>query len=147
MFPSRTQVEAIAQNQLHKETVRLMGEAESYAKIAFPLGPEIEIQDREQQVLLLAERIKGGDRADPTIVLQASTHLWSKGVAELRIGGKLKAAVGPFPLQAPVEHGIERRVPGTPLLIDDWPDFYRPGIGRERALLIADLRGQTQTNR
>src|SRR6266568_3928762 len=51
------------------------------------------------------------------------------------------------PLQAPVEHGIERGVPGTPLLIDDRPDFERPGIGGERALLIANLRGQAQTHR
>src|SRR5438067_1158832 len=98
-------------------------------------------------MLLLAQGIKRGDRSDPAMVLQASIDLGEEGVAELRIGGELEASVGAFAFQAPFEDGIERDVPGTPLLIDDGPDFDSPCIGGERALLIADLGRETEAHR
>ena len=75
-----------------------MGEAESHPKVAFPLGPEIQINHGKEQVLLLAERIKGGDRAYAPVVFQTPTDFGGQVVAQFRIGGKLKAAFDAFPL-------------------------------------------------
>src|SRR5262249_47794940 len=137
---------AVTQNQFDEQAICLWRQANADPNIAFPLRPEVEIKDREQQVLLLAEWVKGRDRSDPPIVLQASTDLWQHGVAEFGIGGKCKAAVGAFAFQAPVEHRIERGVPGPPLLIKNRSDLDRPGIRGEGALLIANLRRQTQAH-
>ena len=73
---------AITQNQFDEQAIRRWRQANADPNIAFPLRPEVEIKDREQQVLLLAEWVKGRDWSDPPIVLQASTDLWQKGVAE-----------------------------------------------------------------
>lgn len=80
--PPAPQSKAGTWNELDKQTVRVRRQANAYPHIAFPLRSEIEIQDREQQVLRLAEWVKGGDRSHPTIVLQASTDLGGDGIAE-----------------------------------------------------------------
>src|SRR5215831_14943181 len=67
---------AVTQNQFDKQAIRFWRQANADPNIAFPLRPKVEIKDWEQQVLLLAEWVKGRDRSEPPIVLQASTDLW-----------------------------------------------------------------------
>ena len=136
---SSSPVKAVAQNEFDQQAIRPWRQANAYSKIAFPLWSQIEIEDREQKVLLLTQGVNGSDRPDPAVVLQAGADFWGDGVAELRIGGKFKALAGVFTFQAPFEDGIERDVPGTPLFIDDGPYLQGPRIRGERALLIADL--------
>ena len=56
---------AVTQNQFDEQAICLWRQANAYPNIAFPLRPEVEIKDWEQQVLLLAEWVKGRDRSEP----------------------------------------------------------------------------------
>ena len=139
-------VKTVTQNEFEQQAIRLWRQAYAYPKIAFPLGAEVEIEDREQEVLLLAERVHGGNRSDPTIVFEASTDLGRESVADFGVGGKRKALVRGFSLQTPLKHRIQCSVPGTLLLIDNRPNLEGPGIRGERTLLIADLGRQTEAH-
>ena len=142
--PSSPQAKAITHNQLHEETVCRRRQAESHPEVAFPLRPEIEIKHGKKQLLLPAQRIKRGDGAYPAVVFQAPADGRRELIADLRVGGKLKAAVHAFALQVPVEHGIQRCIEGSPLLVENRSQLQRPGIGGEGPLLIADLQRQAE---
>jgi hypothetical protein len=105
-------VKAVTQNEFDQQAIRLWREANAYPNIAFPLWAEVEIEDRKQEVLLLAERVKGGDRSDPPIVFEASTDRGSEGIAEFGVGGKLKALVRVFPFKLRSNTGLNEAYQG-----------------------------------
>src|SRR5262245_7350342 len=67
----RKRAESIAENHLDDQSVGAGCQSRPDAKVEFPARAEIDVDYRNDQVLLLAGRIDVGDRAEIALVLQA----------------------------------------------------------------------------
>src|SRR5262249_35841369 len=126
--------EAVAEDRLDDEPIRARREPGPDAEIEFPARPEIDVEHREDQVLLLARRTDVHDLPAVAVVPEARRHAGGDVIADLRGRGEAEALTRVVALQRLVDGGIERPVPAADLLIDDRPDLPRPRVRREIAL-------------
>src|SRR6266540_1420078 len=140
-------VESVADDHLDDQAVGGGCEPDSHAGIELPLGPEVQVDDGEDLVLLLPESVESADWTKPGIVLEARADPGGEGVTDLQARRELEAAARVLAFQRQAERGIEGDVPGPPLLVDDGADGECPRVGGERAALVVDLDRQAQPDR
>src|SRR5438445_490820 len=142
----RGTAEAIADEDLQDVGVGTRRQPEPDAGVELPARPQVQVDDRKDQVLLPPDRIEPRHGSDRAVVFDARADRPRDVVADLRVRGELEAAplLDALALEAPVEHGVERGIPGPDLLVDDRTELERPGVGGERRPLVADLDGEAQ---
>src|SRR5579863_3134150 len=115
------------------------GCADADSKVELPLWPQIEIDGRNELLLLIVKRTESRDRSQGTVILQPARDAFRDVIAELKVGGKHYALVNTWAVKRAVERGIEAQVPGSDFLVHDGANFPCPGVGREGGALVADF--------
>src|SRR5207253_272121 len=77
--------EAVAENDFENELVRARRQTHADARVEFPARPEVEIENREDLVLLLLDGIEPGQRTNRTVILEPDRDPVRDRVADLRI--------------------------------------------------------------
>src|SRR5882762_9552780 len=91
--------------------------AHTYSKIDFPLGREIQINGRENLLLLLADGVEACDWTQRAVILDASRDFLGEIIAELEVGREHEPLIHARPMKRPAK-----------LLIDDGTNFPRPSV-------------------
>ena len=80
-------------------------------------------------MLLVAQGVEAGDRAERSVVLQAAGDFRGEIVARLEVGRELEAFADTGAVERAVERWVERPIPLAEFLIDDGPDLPGSGVG------------------
>lgn len=79
------EIEAVAQDHLADQMVGRSCHANPQPEIHFPLGGEIQVNGRENLLLLLSDGIEPGHRPQRPIILKSCRHFLRNVVAQLHI--------------------------------------------------------------
>src|SRR6266571_1944990 len=139
LLKDASEIETVAENHLRKQVIRGARHAHTQPKIDFPLGREVQVNRGKNLLLLLAYRVKARDRAERAVILEASRDFLGEIVAELEVGRENETLIHTRAMEGSVKRGIERKIPRAELLIDNGPDFPRPGVRGVSAALPADF--------
>src|SRR5260370_40906805 len=93
----------------------------------------------EKLLFFVFSRVKPRDRTERAVILDASRDFLGEIVAELEVGRENETLIHTWPMEGSVKRGIERKIPRAELLIDNRPDFPRPGVCGVSAALPADF--------
>ena len=139
--------EATADDHFQDEVISASSQADANTKIKLPLWRHIEINCREDLMLLVAHGIKTTERAERAVVFQPAIDLFRKGVCDFEIGGELKAALGARSLDGPLERRIEREVPALDVFVDDGSNLPASRVFGKLVPHAADLLRETDAHR
>src|SRR5258705_5147610 len=142
-----TRSETAAEDHLDDEPIGGSGETGAHPEVELPARVHVEGLNRVELMLLLGGGGKVADRPQRAVVLDSRTYHLRQVVAHLGGGGELDARLRAWALEALLEGRVDREVPAAPLLVDDWTDLERPGVGGEIALLLAELERETEPHR
>src|ERR1700687_3062306 len=78
--------ETSANDEFHDQVIAGVVGVEADAEVQLPLGGNIEINRREELVILSSQRKKFGGGPERTVVFQSTGDLLGESVAELRVG-------------------------------------------------------------
>ena len=82
--------EAAADDALDDQMVGGASCADAHAEIELPLRGQIEVDAREELLLLIAQRIESGERTVCSIVFQAAGNFLREVVADLCVGENVR---------------------------------------------------------
>src|SRR5271156_206198 len=120
---------------------------DAHSEVELPLWPQIEVNGRNELLLLIVERTEIRDRSVRTVVLKPAGDSSCEVVTELEIGREDKTLVHAGAMKRPVQRGVEGQIPAPDFLVDNWTDFPSPSVGVERSPLVADFVRQTESHR
>src|SRR5207302_11317856 len=100
-----------------------------------------------RSVLLIVQGIEPGNGSGRSVVLESTSDVLSKVVAELGGGSKFHAFVHSSSQPGACQRLIEGQIPRPQSLIHNRPDLPGPGISREFAAHIAQLSRHTDSHR
>src|SRR5437870_4416974 len=86
-------LKAPAQNQFGDQAVGAMVDADPHAKVEFPLGRKVQIDDWDDLMLLIAKFVKTRHAAQRAVIFHAEGNPARQLVAQLAAGGEFKALV------------------------------------------------------
>jgi len=121
-----SEIKAITQNHFGNQVVGRARETDTEAEIDLPLRSDIQINRRENLVLLLRDRIESRDWADRTVIFQTSRDFRSQIVAEFEVRRKDNALLHALTMKGPVQCRVQGPIPSADLLVHDRTDFPRP---------------------
>src|SRR5262245_26783601 len=139
---SHSEVETIAEDHLGYEVIGGAGQPDTHSEIYFPLRGKIQVDGRENLVLLLCDGIEIRGGANRSVVFEATGDFFGEVVAEFEIGGKEGAQILGQAVNGVVESRIEGKIRTATLLIDDGPHSPAPRVHGILTLLITHLVGE-----
>ncbi len=80
------EVETAAEDHFDEQVVGAMRSADAYAEIELPIGVEIEIDARDELLLLLTDGIEACDGSVRRIVFEAARDFFGEVVADFHAG-------------------------------------------------------------
>ncbi len=110
------------------------------AEIDLPLGRYVEIDGREDLLLLIVEAGDVGDAAVVGVVFDPARNHLGDVPADFDCRCEVESEVHIRPVEGALERRVDGPVEATFLPIDNRTDLPRPGIPIEEGALIADLR-------
>src|SRR5262249_43705107 len=122
-------------------------ESPADAEVQFPLGRDVQVDRREDLLLLVGNWIEISDRPQRAVVLQAAGYFLRKVIRHFGIGREDPAFIDIHAMQRLIDSGIEREIPSPYLLVDDRAHLPRPGIFRILAALVSNFVRETQPHR
>src|SRR5713226_2457919 len=142
-----SEIETIPENHFRNQVIRRARYPNAQPKIHFPLRRQVQIDGRENLVLLFAQRQKLRSRTHRSVILNPSGNFFGEVVADFHIRRKDESIAHARAVKRFVKRGIKRQVPRPDLFIDNRAHLPGPGVHRKLAPLVADLVRQTQTHR
>src|ERR1700674_3866578 len=139
--------EAPPEDALDNQMIGGSGCADADSEVELPLRPQIEVNRRNELLLLLVEWIEDRDRSVPRVIFQPASDSFGEIIARLHVGGKHYALMNAGAVKRAVERGVETQVPAADFLVHDGADFPGPGVGREGGALVSDFVRQTHPYR
>src|SRR5215831_2226701 len=121
------EIEAIAEDHLGDQVIRGMRHANTQAEIHFPFRRKIQIDGRENLVLLLTCRKKIRRLTNSAIVFKSAGDFFREVVAELEVGRKRDSLRDAGTMERAIKGWIKRPIPWTRLLINNRADLPGPG--------------------
>ena len=91
--------ESPAEDALDDQMVSGSGRADPNSEVEFPLRPQIEINGREQLLLLILQRIEAVQRSGGCVVFQPCGNSFCEIVADLCIGREHYALINAWPMK------------------------------------------------
>src|SRR5580698_6253259 len=113
---------------LNNQMIGGSSRADSHSKVELPLWSQIEVNGRNELLLLIPQRTEICDRSIGSIVFESAGDSSCEVVAEFEIGREHKTLVHTWAMKRAVERGIEGQIPATDFLVHDGTDFPSPGI-------------------
>src|SRR5580704_5349999 len=138
---------AVAQDHLYQQVIGTCRDAYAHTEIKLPFRAQIQVDSRQDLLLLLAQRIEASHRTERAIILQTAGDLRRDVVTDFEVRRKFQPTARVGTVEGAVQRWVERAVPASQLFIDDGADLPGPGIRREDGALIADLRRQADSYR
>src|SRR5262249_42460376 len=114
------------------------------AEVDLPFWGKVEINGREELVLLLGNWIEIRGRADGAVILEAGGDFLGEVVADLDVGRKDQALALREAVDGLVKSRVERQIPRADLLINDRAHFPSPGVHGKPAALVAEFVGEAE---
>lgn len=96
---------ATADDHLQDEVVSASGQTNADSEVEFPLGRDIQIDGREDLVLLFARRIKTANRADGAVVFNSAIDLLGERIGDFDVRSEFEPTFGAGSLQGALEDG------------------------------------------
>ena len=140
------EIEAIAENHFGNQMIRGMREADTEAEIDFPIRGKIQVDGREDLMLLLSGGKKIRGRTDGAVVFESAGDFFREIVTELEIRRERDTLTDTVAVKGPVKSRIAREVPRAGLLVDDGANLPGPGIRGKLSPLVANLIGETEAD-
>src|ERR1700720_3977026 len=117
---------APAPDLLEKKSVRRVGQSDRGAEIELPFWRDVEVERRNDLMLLLRAGIKLRHRPERPVVLDSDRDHARDVVARLEVRRELEAPAGVGAVDSLVDRRIEREIPAAELLVDDRTNLPRP---------------------
>ena len=140
-------VEATAYYALHDQVIVGAGCADADAEIEFPVGRQVQVNRREELLVLVSEGIEIADRAQRAVVFEATRNFLGEVETYLGVRRETPTLILAGAVERLVQRWIEGPVPATYFLVDDGTNLPGPGVGGKVSLLVADFCGKTQAHR
>src|SRR5580698_4453151 len=112
-------IEAPADNPFYDEVIGARRGADSYTEINLPVRRHVQINRREELLLLIVERIKTTQRSIGGIVFEAAGDVFVEVVTEFGAWRKGYALMHGLSVKRPLESGIHREIPSTYCFINN----------------------------
>src|SRR5262249_23859947 len=140
-------IKPVTQNHLRQKMIRGLGHAHAKAKIELPLLRKIQINRRNNLLLLLRHRIESRHRPQRPVILHPRGDFLRDVIAHLEIRRENKPLALAWSVKRFVKRRIERQIPAAHRFINDWPQLVRPGVRRKLAALVAEFLGSAYAHR
>src|SRR5580693_8315064 len=119
--------------------VRRLRHANAQSEVNFPFGRHIQVDHRENLLLLLRRRVEILRRSEYSVIFDYTRDFFRKVVTHLRVRRKDESLTRGRPIERFVESRVKCEIPASHLLIYDWTQLIRPGIRGKRGALIPEL--------
>lgn len=121
--------------------------ANTDTEVEFPVRAYIQINGRQDLVLLFVQRIEVADWAQAAVILNAKRDFVRDFAADFRIRRKLPTDMLVFALEGFFHRWVKAEVPFLVFLIHNRAQFQRPGIGGIQPPLVAEFSRKAQPDR
>ena len=135
-------IEAATDDTFYDPVIGGGGRANAHAEVDLPVGADVEVDGREELLLLIVKAGNVGDAAVVGVVFEAAGDLLCKVVADFCSRREVDAQFHVRPVPGAFKGWIDGEVPWPLLFIDDGANLPGPGVGREERTLVADLSGE-----
>src|SRR5271167_635434 len=115
--------EAPPEDAFDDQVIGGRGCADADSEVELPLRPQIEVNGRNELLLLIVEWTEIRDRPPGTVVFQPSGNSLGDVVTEFEVWREDHALVNARPVKRAVERGIKAQIPTADFFVHDRADL------------------------